>query len=85
MDGSLKGSLWCPLLGLNTRDEVRLVGLRHQGFKYFVDIDSGEEWLYSTKDDAPEHTNLVGEEPDLLDQVRRITSPDRKRLTENLE
>ena len=79
--GEMKGSMWCVLLGHSPSDSPGwMVGLRYQGFKYMVDVDTGEEWLFDLNEDVAETNNLVSSQEDLLNQVRSIVKQDREKL-----
>ena len=79
--GEMTGSMWCVLIGESPFDGGGpMLGLRHQGFKYQVDVATGEEWLFDVGEDPKESENLVSGQTELLDQVRSIVAPDRARL-----
>lgn len=79
--GEMTGSMWCVLVGDSPFESGgAMLGLRHQGFKYQVDINTGEEWLFDVGEDPGESENLVTRQTELLEQVRGIVAPDRKRV-----
>ena len=79
--GEMTGSMWCVLVGESPFDGGGpMLGLRHQGFKYQLDVTTGEEWLFDVGEDSKESENLVSGQAELLNQVRSIVAPDRARF-----
>ncbi len=78
IEGARRRSIGCTLVGRRPDGTIQ-IGLRTQGVKY---IARPVEELYRLADDPEERHNLAPEQPEALEQARRILAPDLLRLDE---